>query len=81
MTNLQSQIFAKEVSSCFSVEAKTREAEEAALRSFILSSGATGQNKRSRLKARLMWKNFLEWRADDLIAVEKQMRNAFTAEK
>jgi hypothetical protein len=28
-----------------------------------------------------MWKNFLELRADDLIAVGKQTRNAFTAEK
>jgi hypothetical protein len=51
MTHLQSQIFAKEVSSCFSVEAKTREAEVAAIRTFILSSDATGQNKRSRRKA------------------------------
>jgi hypothetical protein len=51
MTDLQSQIFAKEVSSCFSAEAKAREAEVAALLSFILSNGAVGQNKRSQRKA------------------------------
>jgi hypothetical protein len=58
MTDLQSQIFAKEVSSCFSVEAKTREAEVTALRSFILASCATGQNKRSQQKAVIDVENF-----------------------
>jgi hypothetical protein len=78
MTNLQSQNFAKEVSSCFSAEAKARERTRHPGLLFFPMVQLDKMTDRSR-RLRLMWKIFLELRADDLIAVGKQTQNAFTA--
>jgi hypothetical protein len=81
MTDLQSQTFAKEVSSCFSAEAKTRCGSGGTPIFHFVQLVRLDKIKDRGRTLRLMWKNFLESSADDPIAVGKQTRNAFTAEK